>query len=124
MKNVVSVVIADDQQPARLGLKALLSLVPQIEIVGEASNGQGAIALVAEKQPDVVLMDIEMPVMDGLAATQAIKQQCPAVRVVAMTVDPKYRAAALAAGADAFLLKGATSALLLNAIIGAANLND
>ncbi len=123
MKNIVRIIIADDQRPARLGLQALISLIPRIEIVGEASNGEEAIALVAAEQPDVVVMDIEMPVMDGLAATQAIKQQWPAVRVVAMTVDPKYRAAAIAAGADTFLLKGADSDVLLNAIINATNLN-
>jgi len=124
MKNVVRIVIADDQQPARLGLRALLSFVSQIEVVGEASNGQEAIALVAKERPDVVLMDIEMPVMDGLAATRSIKCQWRAVKVVTITLHPKYRAAAMAAGADAFLLKGTATDLLLNAIIDAANLNN
>ena len=93
-------------------------------LVGEASNGQEALAVVAEQQPDVVLMDIEMPVMGGLTATQAIKRQWPAVRVITISVNPKYRASAIAAGADAFLLKGAASDVLLNAIIDVANLND
>ncbi|MBV7334139.1 response regulator transcription factor [Chloroflexi bacterium TSY] len=124
MKDVVRIVIVDDQQPARLGLKALLSLVPQIDVVGEASNGEAALALVAEEQPDVVLMDVEMPVIDGLAATQAIKDQSPAVGVVIITVQPKHRTAAIAAGADAFLLKGTTSELLLNTIVDVANPTD
>lgn len=124
MKNIIRVLIADDQQPARQGLKALLSYVPQIEVVGEASNGQEALALVAEEQPDVVLMDIEMPVMDGLAATQAIKRRWPKVKVVAISIYPKYRAEAIAAGADDFLVKGVSIDLMLNAIIDAADLSS
>ncbi len=123
-KNIVRMAIADDQQPARLGLRSLLSFVPQIEVVGEASNGQEAIELVAAEQPDVVLMDIEMPVMDGLAATQAIKRQWPAVKVIAISIHPKYRAAAIASGADDFFVKGGRMDLLLKAIIDVADLTS
>jgi len=123
MGNVVRVAIVDDQQPARLGLRALLALIPQIEVVGEASNGQEALQMVATEQPDVVLMDIEMPVMDGLAATQIITCQWRAVKVVTITAHPKYRTAAIAAGADAFLLKGIAIDLLLDAIIDVADIS-
>jgi DNA-binding NarL/FixJ family response regulator len=104
----VRVLITDDQRPTRQGLKALLTLSPAVEIVGEAGDGQESVKLVAERHPDVVLMDVQMPVMDGLEATRRIKSQWPEVKVIALTMQPEYRAEALAAGADAFLLKGCT----------------
>jgi DNA-binding NarL/FixJ family response regulator len=113
----VRVLIADDQRPTRLGLRALLDLSPHIEVVGEAADGQGIVHLVAERQPDVVLMDIRMPGMDGLEATRLIKCRWPGVRVVALTMYSKYRARAFAVGADAFLLKGCTPRALENAIL-------
>lgn len=94
---------------------------PEIEVVGEAANGQDAVRLVAESRPDVVLMDLEMPVLDGVAATRLIKQQWPAVIVIVLTMYPAQQAAALTAGADAFLLKGGTPERLLTALgLGAA----
>ena len=113
----VRVLIADDQRPTRLGLRALLELSPVIEVIGEAADGRGVVHLVAERQPDVVLMDIRMPIMDGLEATRIIKRQWPGVRVVALTMYSRYRARAFAVGADAFLLKGCTPRALQNAIL-------
>lgn len=113
----VRVLITDDQRPTRQGLRALLDLYPCIEVVGEASDGRGAVHLVAERQPDVVLMDIKMPTMDGLEATRLIKCQWPWVRIVALTMYSRYRARAFAVGADAFLLKGCTPRALQNAIL-------
>jgi DNA-binding NarL/FixJ family response regulator len=110
------ILIADDQRPTRKGLHALLSFWPQAQVVGEAVDGQDAVNLVAERQPDVVLMDIRMPVMDGLEATRRIKSQTPGVRVVMLTLHAEYEAEALAAGADAFLVKGGSSESLWNAI--------
>jgi YesN/AraC family two-component response regulator len=110
------VLIVDDQRPARKGLKALLTLWPGVQAVDEAVNGQEAVNLVAERQPDVVLMDVCMPVMDGLEATRRIKSQWPAVRVVALTVLAEYEPQALAAGADAFLIKGGPCEALRDAI--------
>jgi DNA-binding NarL/FixJ family response regulator len=110
------VLIADDSARAREGLRALLTIRPEIEVVGEASNGQDAVRLVAECRPDIVLMDLHMPVLDGIQATQLIKQQWPAVIVVVLTMYAVDQSAALAAGADAFLIKGNAPDRLLAAL--------
>jgi two-component system response regulator DesR len=112
------VLIADDQRVARQGLVALLSLLPQIEIVGEACNGQEVVEKVAEYHPDVVVLDVQMPTMDGLEAMRHIKQQWPEVRVIVLTMYAGYYRLAQQAGADAFLLKGATAEELTTAILG------
>jgi DNA-binding NarL/FixJ family response regulator len=111
------VLIADDQQPARQGLKALLTQCPEVEIVGEAANGQEVTLLVAACRPDIVLMDMQMPVVDGLAATQSIKHNWPQVKVIALTMYSQYKTKALVAGADAFLMKGCSAEALLDAIL-------
>jgi DNA-binding NarL/FixJ family response regulator len=112
------VLITDDRPRSRSGLRAVLALRPEIEIVGEAADGQEAVRLVAECRPDVVLMDARMPVMDGVAATRLIKERWPEVRVVVLTMYPTYREDALAAGADAFLVKGCPPRELLAALTG------
>jgi DNA-binding NarL/FixJ family response regulator len=114
----VRVLIADDRPTTRQGLTALLSLLPQVEIVAEATNGHESVDLVAEYRPDVVLMDMQMPVMDGVEATRRIKEQWPTVRIIALTIHAKYRAKALAAGVDVFLLKDGNADMLLGAILG------
>ena len=117
--NEVRVLIADDKRSARQGLKALLARIPEIEVVGEAANGQEAVEVTAVHQPDVVLMDSQMPRMDGLEATRRIKSQWPAVKIIILTLHPQYRQRALAAGADAFLLKGGTAESLWNTVLQA-----
>jgi DNA-binding NarL/FixJ family response regulator len=117
MERRVRVLIADDRQTTRKGLRALLTLYPQVEVVGEAGDGQEAMHFVAERHPDLVVMDMQMPVMDGLEATRRIKSEWPEVRVIALTMYVKYRAKALAAGADAFLLKGDRAEALQDAIL-------
>jgi DNA-binding NarL/FixJ family response regulator len=112
----VRVLIADDQRPTRQGLKAFLAHWPQIEVAGEARDGQESVQWVARQRPDVVLMDLQMPVMDGLEATRRIKRRWPEVKVVALTMHAEYRAEALSAGADAFLLKGCSVDTLRAAI--------
>jgi DNA-binding NarL/FixJ family response regulator len=111
------VLIADDRPRSRSGLRALLGLRPEIEVVGEAADGREAVRLAAEYRPDVVLMDARMPVMDGVAATRVIKARWPETRVVVLTIHAARRAAALAAGADAFLVKGCPAAEVLRAIL-------
>jgi DNA-binding NarL/FixJ family response regulator len=98
-------------------LKALLATQPEIEIVGEATDGQGAVQFVEQCRPDVVLMDIRMPVMDGLEATRIIKERCPEIKVIVLSMYSSYQAEALAAGADAFLVKGCAAEDLLQAIL-------
>jgi DNA-binding NarL/FixJ family response regulator len=112
------VLIADDMRPTRQGLHALLAVMPDVECVGEAVNGQEAVDLVTERRPDVVLMDVHMPVMDGLEATRLIKSQRPEVRVIMLTMYAEYQIEALAAGADIFLDKGGPSEALHSAICG------
>lgn len=117
MKQRIRVLIADDQQPTRHGLSALLTLCPELELVGEATNGLEAVELVAEYRPDVVLLDMQMPVMDGLEATRRIKKQWSEVKVIGLTMYNRYKDLAISAGVDAFLIKGCATETLMNAIL-------
>jgi len=112
----IRVLIADDHPKSRRGLRALLSTCPAVEVVCEAENGREAALLVEEYRPDVVLMDVQMPVWDGLEATRYIKARCPEVEVIVLTLHPSWQEAALSAGADVFLLKGCPSKELLAAV--------
>ena len=105
----VSVVIADDQAMVRAGFRSLLEAEAGIEVVGEAADGEQACAVVAQLDPDVVLMDIRMPVLDGLAATRRLAEQGARCRVLVLTTFDldEYVFAALRAGASGFLLKDA-----------------
>jgi CheY-like chemotaxis protein len=131
------VLIADDQFRARRSLQALLTAMRWshhspgessdgcsdglsdglIETVGEAGDGQEAIAQVERLQPDVVVMELHMPKLDGLMAIRIIKSRWPEVRVVVLTMYATDRAVALESGADAFLLKGCRTAELLAAVL-------
>jgi DNA-binding NarL/FixJ family response regulator len=116
----IRLVLADDRERTRRALRALLGTWPELLIVGEASDGAAAIELVARVQPDVVIMDLCMPVLDGLQATGPIKQRWPWVRVVILSVSADARAQALAAGADAFVAKGDPEDGLLGVVRGIA----
>ena len=112
------ILIVDDVPQVRRELCTLLPLLDDIEIVGEAENGQSAIELADTLQPDVVLMDVDMPIVDGIAATRSIKQANPATRIIVLSIhnDEAVRAQARSAGADDFVDKGAPLAALLQAI--------
>ncbi len=117
MEERIRVMIADDQRPTRKGLRALLTLSPEVELVGEAANGQEAVRMVRECWPDVVLMDMQMPVLDGVNATRWIKLQWPGVKIVGLTMHGMYEDEAVAAGVDAFLIKGCSAETLIDAIL-------
>jgi DNA-binding NarL/FixJ family response regulator len=117
MMNRCQVVIVDDRTLAREGLKALLATARALQVVGEAADGREAMHLIEARQPDVVLMDASMPVMDGLEATRLVKARWPQIRVIVLTIHTALRAEALAAGADAFLVKGCPAGELLAAIL-------
>jgi DNA-binding NarL/FixJ family response regulator len=116
----IRVGVADDQAMIRSGLRVQVSLAPDLQFVGEASNGEQAIALARQQHPDVMLMDVRMPVIDGIDATERIvaDEATEAVRVIVLTTfdldDYVYRA--LRAGASGFLLKDTTPEQLLDAI--------
>jgi DNA-binding NarL/FixJ family response regulator len=116
----IRVVVADDQALVRSGFSALLADEPDIDVVGEASNGAEAVALAASERPDVMLMDVRMPVMDGLEATRRITgdESLAGTRVVILTTFDldEYVHEALRAGASGFLLKDTLPVDLLNAV--------
>jgi DNA-binding NarL/FixJ family response regulator len=117
----VDVLIADDQQLVRAGFRAILELHPDIEVVGEASDGTEAVALVAEVKPDVVLMDIRMPGLDGIEATRRIltnhSEQPPRVLILTTFDLDEYIYDALKVGASGFLLKDVPPHQLAHAIL-------
>jgi two-component system, NarL family, response regulator LiaR len=118
----IRVLITDDHGVVRQGLRMFLSLDPDIQVVGEASNGQEALEMARELEPDVVLMDLLMPVMDGLEATRAIRAELSEVEVVALTsvLEGASVTGAVRAGAIGYLLKDADAEELHRAIRGAA----
>jgi DNA-binding NarL/FixJ family response regulator len=116
----VRVLLVDDMPQVRHDLRQLLELTGQIEIIAEARDGAQAVRLAAELAPDVIVMDLEMPNMDGYEATRRIKQRQPALRVVILSVHAGQleQERARAAGAEAFVMKGANYEVLVNAILG------
>ena len=118
MMNPIRILIADDQALFREGLRTLLSVQPDFEVVGEASNGEEAIRMAVKTQPTVVLMDVRMPVMDGVAATTRLKSVLPDSRVIVLTTfeDDEAIFDGLKAGAVGYLLKDVSSEKLNEAI--------
>ncbi|HEY9631976.1 MAG TPA: response regulator transcription factor [Coleofasciculaceae cyanobacterium] len=115
---MIRVLLVDDQIIIRQGLKSLLDSKPDLEILGDAENGQRAIEQVEALQPDVVLMDVRMPVMDGVAATRLICQRFSATKVLVLTTfdDDEYVSQAMRFGAMGYLLKDTPSEELAQAI--------
>ncbi|MCL4393672.1 MAG: response regulator transcription factor [Chloroflexi bacterium] len=124
MKKRLRIIVADDQTRTRQSMKALFDTCPQIEEVIEAADGGEAFRLCAEWKPDLVLMDVRMPEIDGLASTRMIKAQMPQVRVIALSMYPEYQALALAAGADGFVAKGEPLERLLDLLVDIGNANS
>jgi len=114
----IRVVVADDQGMVRSGFSVLLNAQPDIEVIGEAVNGQEAIARAAELRPDVILMDVRMPVLDGLQATRQITAMTDPPKILVLTTFDldDYVYEALRSGASGFLLKDASATELANAV--------
>lgn len=102
----IRVLVVDDQETTRLGVNAVLEFSAHIEAFQMAVNGREALEIIEETQPDVVLMDARMPVMNGIEATRLIKRRWPEIKVIVYSMYPSYEQDALAAGADHFLIKG------------------
>lgn len=115
---MIRLLLVDDQALIRRGLKALLKGETSIEVIGEAENGKAALEFVETLQPDVVLMDVRMPLMDGVAATREIQQRFPKTKVLVLTTfdDDQYVAQALQNGAAGYLLKDTPLEELVQAI--------
>ncbi|NDJ35062.1 MAG: response regulator transcription factor [Chloroflexi bacterium] len=115
---MIRVMLVDDQTLVRQGIQILLETEPDIEVVAQASDGQHALDLIDSSQPDVVLMDIRMPVMDGVAATRAITERHPEVGVIILTTfdDDEYIFEGLKAGARGYLLKDINSEEMAEAV--------
>lgn len=118
----IRILLADDQALFREGLRLLLSAQPDIEVVGEAANGQEALRLAARLRPQIVLMDMRMPVLDGVEATRQLHEALPECRVIVLTTfdDDALVFEGLRAGAVGYLLKASTSPRLLEAIYAVA----
>jgi DNA-binding NarL/FixJ family response regulator len=114
----IRVLLVDDQALFREGLETLLSVHSDIEVVGQACNGREAVDIAAKVSPDVVLMDVRMPILDGVRATRRLKEGMPRCRVIVLTTfdDDEYVFDALRAGAAGYLLKDVASARLVEAI--------
>jgi len=115
---VISILVVDDQTIVREGLRSMLALEPDLKVVGEAENGEQAVRLVLRWVPQVVLMDVRMPGMDGLTALERIKSVSPRTSVIMVTLydDPDYLLRAIAAGAAGYVLKDASREELVRAV--------
>ncbi len=118
MADKIRILLVDDHDILRAGLRAILSAEADIEVVGEASDGREAVTKAESLSPDVTLMDISMPVMDGLEATRRIHQSCPEVKVLVLTIhdDEEYLFQVLEAGGSGYLVKKSAATELISAI--------
>jgi DNA-binding NarL/FixJ family response regulator len=115
---MIQLLLVDDQGIIREGLRSLLEAKTDLQIVGEAENGQMAVELALLLKPDVVLMDVRMPIMDGVAATRALTEKAPDIKVLVLTTfdDDEYVTQAIRCGAKGYLLKDTPSTELADAI--------
>lgn len=116
--NPITVLLADDHRMVREGMRALLNMEDDVKVVGEAENGHQAVAFASKLCPDVVLMDISMPLLDGLDATREILLSTPSTKVIMLSAydDKAYIKEAMAAGAAGYLIKEAAARVLPQAI--------
>src|SRR6185436_20542171 len=120
--NKLRIILAEDHETIRDGLKLLVNSRPDMEVVGEADNGRTALQLAEEFSPDVVVMDISMPELNGLQATKKLKEKSPQVKVLILTrhSEPGYLQELLQAGASGYVLKQSKSDELIRAILAVA----
>lgn len=116
MDKPVKVMVVEDNSRARSALAACLSLQAGLRITAEAANGLEAIGKITGSSPDIVLMDVQMPVMDGMEATRIIKRNWPQIKIIILTMYSEHRTEAFYAGADAFLVKGSSADEVISAI--------
>jgi DNA-binding NarL/FixJ family response regulator len=117
-REVLRIVLADDHAVVREGLKALVNAQPDMRVVGEAADGEAAWRLATELSPDVLVMDLSMPVLGGADATIRVRRDCPGVKILALTVHEErlYLTQLLRAGASGYVLKRAAAAELVRAV--------
>ncbi|MCD6363201.1 MAG: response regulator transcription factor [Synergistetes bacterium] len=118
MEKKIRVVIADDMEETRKSLKVMLSFASDLEVVGEASDGEEALKMVRELKPDVVLMDINMPNVDGISVSKRLLQEDPDIAIVAISIqgDEEYERALEEMGVEEFLVKPFSSSRLIETI--------
>lgn len=118
MEAKIRILLADDHQMVREGVRGLLAYEPDFEIIAEAADGEAAVALTHETHPDVVLMDVNMPKLNGMEATRRIKQEDPDVAVIALSMhgNDQIRQAMTRAGSDAYLCKDDAPEVLVQTI--------
>jgi DNA-binding NarL/FixJ family response regulator len=118
----IRVALADDHQVVRIGVRSILEKAPDIVVVGEANNGMGALRLVSELAPDILLLDIEMPGMTGVEVARYLQASGSPVRVLALSAydDAQYIAALLASGAAGYLTKDEAMDMIVDAVRGVA----
>ncbi len=122
MGRKIRIVIADDMEETRKSLKVMLSFADDLEVVGEASDGEEALKLVKELKPDVVLVDINMPNIDGISVSKKLVQENPGIGIVAISIqgDEEYERALKKIGVDGFLVKPFSSSRLIETVREAA----
>lgn len=118
----IRVLLADDHELVRDGIRARLQKVPELEVVGEAKNGRDALALAQELRPDVLLMDVSMPVMNGLEAAMQIRRTMPGIAVLMLSIydNPEYVRGVVQAGARGYILKDISATEMITAITSVA----
>jgi len=125
MREKLRIVLAENHKTVREGIKLLVDSQPDMEVIGEAGDGEAVIALAKELDPDIVLMDISMPILNGLKATKKLRSLCPQVKILTLTrhTDDGYLRQLISAGANGYVLKQSAPSELINAIrsVGSGN---